>query len=95
MEIFGKTLLTPEQMRAMEQMYFAEEGVKSIDVMERAAAALAALLEDRFGPGKTVFFACGPGGNGGDGLAAARLLKQRGGDAAFVLAEEPKSADAV
>ncbi len=95
MEIFGKTLLTPEQMRAMEQMYFAEEGVKSIDVMERAAAALVALLEERFGPGKTVFFACGPGGNGGDGLAAARLLKARGGDAALVLAEEPKSADAV
>ena len=90
MEILEKTLLTPEQMRTMEQMYFAEAGVKSIDVMERAAAALAAMLEERFGSFKTIFFACGPGGNGGDGLAAARLLKPRGGEVAFVLAEEPK-----
>lgn len=95
MEILEKTLLTPEQMRTMEQMYFAEAGVKSIDVMERAAAALAAVLEERFGSFKTIFFACGPGGNGGDGLAAARLLKPRGGEVAFVLAEEPKSADAI
>ena len=67
MEILEKTLLTPEQMRTMEQMYFAEAGVKSIDVMERAAAALVAVLEERFGSFKTIFFACGPGGNGGDG----------------------------
>ena len=91
----GKHLLTPEQMRVMERMYFEEAGVRSIDVMERAALAIRALLESKFSASKTVFFACGPGGNGGDGLAAARLLKPRGGEVAFVLAEEPRSADAV
>ena len=50
---------------------------------------------ERFGAFAPSFFACGPGGNGGDGLAAARLLKPRGADVAFVLAEEPKSPDAI
>ena len=91
----GTLILTPEQMRKMEQLYFAKSGVPSIEVMEQAASALAALLVERFGEFRTIFFACGPGGNGGDGLAAARLLKPRGADVAFVLAEEPKSPDAI
>ncbi len=91
----GTLILTPEQMRKMEQLYFAESGVPSIEVMEQAASALASLLVERFGDFRTIFFACGPGGNGGDGLAAARLLKPRGADVAFVLAEEPKSPDAI
>ena len=91
----GTLILTPEQMRKMEQFYFAESGVASIEVMEQAASALASLLVERFGNFRTIFFACGPGGNGGDGLAAARLLKPRGADVAFVLAEEPKSPDAI
>ena len=91
----GTLILTPEQMRKMEQFYFAESGVPSIEVMEQAASALASLLVERFGDFRTIFFACGPGGNGGDGLAAARLLKPRGADVAFVLAEEPKSPDAI
>ena len=91
----GTLILTPEQMRKMEQLYFAESGVASIEVMEQAASALASLLVERFGDFRTIFFACGPGGNGGDGLAAARLLKPRGADVAFVLAEEPKSPDAI
>ena len=91
----GTLILTPEQMRKMEQLYFAGSGVASIEVMEQAASALASLLVERFGDFRTIFFACGPGGNGGDGLAAARLLKPRGADVAFVLAEEPKSPDAI
>ena len=88
-------LLTPEQMRQMEREYMEKAGVASIDLMERAATALTDELIRRFGTDKTIFFACGPGGNGGDGLAAARLYKAAGGRAAIVLAEEPKSADAV
>ena len=32
----GTLILTPEQMRKMEQLYFAESGVASIEVMEQA-----------------------------------------------------------
>ena len=91
----GTLILTPEQMRKMEQLYFAESGVASIEVMEQAATALAALLVERFGDFRTIFFACGPGGNGGDGLAAARLYQEAGGRAAFALCGEVKSPDAV
>ena len=54
----GTLILTPEQMRKMEQFYFAESGVASIEVMEQAASALASLLVERFGDFRTIFFAC-------------------------------------
>ena len=88
-------LLTPAQMREMERRYMEESGVASIDLMERAARALTDALLQRFGADRTIFFACGPGGNGGDGLAAARLYQAAGGRAAFALCGEVKSPDAV
>ena len=74
-----KRLITPSQMRAMEQRYFAETGTASIDLMEVAASALCAAITRRYGTGRTVYFACGPGGNGGDGYACARLYARGGG----------------
>jgi len=87
-------LLTPEQMSDMERRFFEATGTESIELMERAASEVAKVLAERFGSDKKIFFACGPGGNGGDGLAAARLYKEAGGDAAFALSEPPRSPDA-
>lgn len=54
-----------------------ERGVDSLLLMERAAGFVAAAAaEYREGDGAAVLF-CGMGNNGGDGIAAARLLKQR------------------
>ena len=105
-------LLTPQQCRQLDHIAIEERGVPSLDLMERAALAVAEgaedLLSDRrrenefapaafcsdggelpepvralldrrkqdSAPWAAVF--CGPGNNGGDGLAAARLLLQRG-----------------
>ena len=105
-------LLTPQQCRRLDHIAIEERGVPSLDLMERAALAVAEgaedLLSDRrrenefapaafcsdggelpepvralldrrkqdSSPWAAVF--CGPGNNGGDGLAAARLLLQRG-----------------
>ena len=67
-----KPILTAQQMRDMERAYF-DAGAASIDLMERAAAALCdELLHALAGRGKTCVFACGTGGNGGDGYAAVR-----------------------
>ena len=71
-------LITPEAMRDMEQRYFAEAGVRSIDLMETAARALCDGIIRRYGADRTIGFACGPGGNGGDGYACARLYRQAG-----------------
>ena len=87
-------LITPAQMRDMEKLYFGETGTPSIDLMERAARALNDAVTRRFGPEKTVFFACGPGGNGGDGYACARLYAQGGGRCAVFSSEPPRSPDA-
>ncbi|HEY3203385.1 MAG TPA: NAD(P)H-hydrate dehydratase [Thermoanaerobaculia bacterium] len=53
-------------------------GVASDVLMENAASALCEELRRRFPRWKRVVVVCGPGNNGGDGLAAARMLAQRG-----------------
>lgn len=79
-------IATAEQMRRMDQVTIRERGVPSTELMERAAAALAqAALELAGGaPGRAVCF-CGPGNNGGDGVACARLLRQAGLEVRCVL----------
>ena len=89
-------VLTPEDTRRTEQKAFAL-GVSSLLLMEHAAQAVADELEKALGGdcrGKRVLFLCGTGNNGGDGLAAARLFKMRGGRPEVWLYGEPKTQDA-
>jgi len=88
-------IITPEQMRRVEQAAF-DAGVLSLDLMERASRAVADALVHMLGgaAGKTVVFFCGAGNNGGDGLAAARLFALQGGQAHIVLMDEPSTPDA-
>lgn len=75
-------LLTPAQMRAIEDVAMTREGIAGADLMERAAEGVveAALQEwpelEHAAPRAVVL--CGPGNNGGDGFAIARLLAGRG-----------------
>jgi NAD(P)H-hydrate epimerase len=67
---------------SVAEMYVADRaavaaGVPSLTLMEAAASALAREIERRFAR-QRVAVLCGPGNNGGDGLALARLLFQRG-----------------
>ncbi|MBR1559425.1 MAG: NAD(P)H-hydrate epimerase, partial [Clostridia bacterium] len=87
-------LIAPDAMREMERRFFAETGVRSIDLMETAARALCGVLLSRYGADKSVGFACGPGGNGGDGYACARMYRKAGGRAFVVSAKPPTSLDA-
>jgi len=73
-------ILTAAQTRQADQATIREQGITSEALMERAALAFTDWLTARQTPaeaGEIVVF-CGPGNNGGDGLAAARLLHQRG-----------------
>lgn len=81
-------------MRAREARYFAESGVKSIDAMERAAEALADAVRETVPAGARVWCVCGSGGNGGDGIACARILKDEY-EARIVVPKMLKSADAI
>ena len=90
-----RRMIDPEVMRNSEAEYFRSSGVPSIEVMERAARALADAALERFPDAKSIYIACGPGGNGGDGYACARLLKAAHRDARVFTSASPKSADAI
>lgn len=90
-----RPLITPAQMRDMEQRYFAETGTRSIVLMEQAARALCDAIIKEYGPNRQVHFACGPGGNGGDGYACARMYAWAGGRCALFPAAPPTSPDAI
>lgn len=72
----GMKIFTSRQIKEWDQYTVEHEPVKSIDLMERAAAAVAGEICRRWVPMKVVVFA-GPGNNGGDALAVARLLAER------------------
>jgi ADP-dependent NAD(P)H-hydrate dehydratase / NAD(P)H-hydrate epimerase len=64
-----------ETMRAIDRWAIDEQGVASLELMERAGAGVARTLE-RLAPDGPVTVVCGKGNNGGDGLVAARLLRE-------------------
>ena len=79
-------IATAEQMREMDRTAIEERGIPSTDLMERAAAALAEEVMSLAGDcaGRVVCF-CGPGNNGGDGVACARLLLEAGFEVRCIL----------
>jgi hydroxyethylthiazole kinase-like uncharacterized protein yjeF len=64
-----------ETMRAIDRWAIDQQGVASLELMERAGAGVARALE-RLAPDGPVTVVCGKGNNGGDGLVAARLLRE-------------------
>lgn len=71
-------ILSSEQVREVDAYTIKNEPVASIDLMERASRGFVKEL-DRLAPGgRTIKIFCGAGNNGGDGLAIARILYQRG-----------------
>jgi NAD(P)H-hydrate epimerase len=65
------------QVREIDSYTIANEPVRSIDLMERAAVRLAGWYVRHFHTDKKVVVFAGPGNNGGDALAMARLLAER------------------
>ncbi len=76
------------QIRELEERLIRELGVPGLLLMENAALAVAevafGLLSDVRSPQVTILV--GPGNNGGDGLATARLMMTAGINATAVLA---------
>ena len=67
----------PERMRATDRWAIEEQGIPGLELMERAGRGLADLVAS-VAPDGTIAIACGKGNNGGDGYAAARLLRDSG-----------------
>jgi NAD(P)H-hydrate epimerase len=73
-----------EQMRAVDRWAIQEQGIPSLELMERAGSGLAALAAE-IAPDGPVVVVCGKGNNGGDGLVAARLLREQHRDVRCLL----------
>jgi NAD(P)H-hydrate epimerase len=64
-------------------------GVTTLQMMERAGASLASFAKTFMTKGDTALILCGPGNNGGDGMAAARLLSEDGYQVEALISAEP------
>lgn len=65
-------------MQQMDEMAIQEIGLPSIVLMEHAAMEVARYVTLHLHKNTNILILCGPGNNGGDGFALARLLQQAG-----------------
>ncbi|MDR1594585.1 MAG: NAD(P)H-hydrate dehydratase [Prevotellaceae bacterium] len=75
MKIFIK-----EQIKDVDRYTIENEPITSIDLMERASEAIAGWISENIDKQIPLLFIAGKGNNGGDGLACARILQQKGFD---------------
>jgi NAD(P)H-hydrate epimerase len=71
-------ILSVSQIRSADQYTIRNEPITSIDLMERASLAFVDEFVKHVLPEQYISLICGPGNNGGDGLAIARLLLSHG-----------------
>ena len=81
-------LYTAEEMRALDSWAIHDEGVPSLELMERAGAGVARVVT-AMAPDQPVRVVCGKGNNGGDGLVVARLIADAGLNAEALLLADP------
>ncbi len=88
-------ILTDKQIREADRHTIEHEPVSSLELMERAAEVIAQAICRRVGQGSDLLFFIGKGNNGGDGLAAARMLSRVGFDCSvcMILGTEGLSED--
>ena len=73
MKIFSST-----QIHELDKYTIDHEPIKSIDLMERAASRIVAEIRHLCTAYNTIVVFAGPGNNGGDALAVARILASEG-----------------
>lgn len=71
-------ILTSAQLKELDKYTIEHEPVTSIDLMERTAVAITQELLKRWNRQTRFIIFAGPGNNGGDALAVARLLEREG-----------------
>ena len=71
-------ILSSEAIRELDMATCHAQGISTIDLMERAASAVTVEIISRFLPSRRIVVMAGPGNNGGDALAVARMLYEQG-----------------
>jgi len=77
-----------ERMRATDTWAIDDRGIPSLELMERAGAGLGKLARV-LAPSGPIVVVAGKGNNGGDGLVAARLLREAGREVDVLFAGDP------
>jgi ADP-dependent NAD(P)H-hydrate dehydratase / NAD(P)H-hydrate epimerase len=87
-------ILTAAQLKEADVYTIKAKGITSIVLMEEAAHQCVVWLIARYTNETTITIFCGTGNNGGDGLAIARLLKEKNYSVqVFVVRESERSSE--
>ena len=71
-------IFTGNQIQELDKYTIEKEPISSIDLMERAAKALTNAITAAWPAAMPVVVFAGPGNNGGDALAVARMMAEKG-----------------
>ena len=71
-------IFTTDSIREIDALTVQRDKISVLDLMERAAGAVTYEIVSRWRTGKRIVIFAGPGNNGGDALAVARLLGEQG-----------------
>ena len=69
-------IFTNTQIHELDQYTIEHEPISSVDLMERAAKAITRTISEQWSNSTPVVVFAGPGNNGGDALAVARMLAE-------------------
>ncbi len=86
--------ITPARMKELETRFMQEYDLPGALMMEHAAQGIVDAIR-RYTDKGTVAFLCGPGNNGGDGYAAARLWHASGGTSMIIEVTDAVRGDAL
>ncbi len=67
-----------QAIKALDTATCQAQKIDSVELMERAASAISVEVMSRFLPSQRIVVFAGPGNNGGDALATARMLIEQG-----------------
>ena len=71
-------IFTSAQIKELDKFTIENEPIPSLSLMERAAQTMTRSITELWGTATPIVVFAGPGNNGGDALAIARLLADRG-----------------
>jgi NAD(P)H-hydrate epimerase len=84
-------ILSAESVRSIDEYTIANEPISSINLMERAARSFSNAFIQSVGRTHEVTVLAGPGNNGGDALAVARILFKEGYKVKVYLVKKPEN----